>query len=454
MQHQLSRKDCREGPYIAPTCPDDCACRASAALTATAAAQTQAAAAIDGGAVAREVKRLLNEHYVLPEARAKFAAVLDKGIASGRYAVNDRMLLVTRLNENLDSVTPDKHLGVMYDPQRAKALASAPAGGGGDDAPPSPQAILQSERNNHGLTRMEVLPGNVRYLEISSFDWAGPSSERAYDTAMAFLAGGDAVIIDVRPNGGGSPEAVRYAVSHFIEPNKPLMTFYMGSQGEQSTASMPSTRAPRMVGKPLYVLSSSGSASAAEEFLGHIAGYKLGEVIGERSAGAGFRNEFFRLPSDLIISISVGRAVLASTGKDWEAVGIVPAVETSADKALDTAKVRTLQRIAQGAEPARKRQLEAIATALNAQISPVKTELPLAAYAGVYGQRAVKAGDKGLTIRRGDHPPSPLIAVGANRFAYADDPESTVTFAVSAGKSQALHLVRADGSEAHGERSN
>ena len=39
---------------------------------------------------------------------------------------------------------------------------------------------------------------------------------------MAFLAGGDAVIIDVRPNGGGSPDAVRYAVSHFIEPNKPV----------------------------------------------------------------------------------------------------------------------------------------------------------------------------------------------------------------------------------------
>jgi hypothetical protein len=414
---------------------------------------SQAASTIDGRAVALEVKRLLNQNYVLPEARPKFAAVLDKGIASGRYAVSDEALLVTRLNEDLALVTADKHLGVMYDPERSKALAAA-AGGGADDAPPSADEVRQSERNNHGLTRMEVLPGNIRYLEISSFDWAGPSSERAYDTAMAFLAGGDAVIIDVRPNGGGSPEAVRYAVSHFIAPNKPLMTFFMGGRGEESTASLPSTRAPRMVGKPLYVLSSKGSASAAEEFLGHIDGYKLGEVIGERSAGAGFRNEFFALPSGLIISISVGRAVLASTGKDWEAVGIAPALETSADKALDAAKVRALQRVAAGAEPKRKAQLEAIAAALNAQINPVKTELPLAAYAGVYGERTVQADDKGLTIRRGEHPPSQLIAVGPNRFAYANDPQSTVTFAVSAGKSGALHLVRADGSEAHGERSN
>ena len=414
----------------------------------------QEAAAVDGRAVAGEVKRLLNEHYVLPELRAKFAAVLDKGISSGRYDGALAEKLVELINADLASVTPDKHLGVMVDPERSRELASAPPRAGADDAPPTPEEIRGAERNNHGLKQMRVLPGNIRYLEIEGFQWAGPASERAYDTAMAFVAGGDAVIIDVRANGGGSPEAVRYAVSHFIAPNKPLMTFFMGSKGQESTSALANTRAPRMVGKPLYVLSSGASASAAEEFLGHIAGYKLGEVIGERSAGAGFRNEYFPLPSGMIISISVGRAVLASTGKDWEGVGIAPTVETAADKALDVAKVRAIRRVAEVSEPERKKQLTAIAAALDAQINPVKTELPLAAYAGVYGERTVQAGDKGLTIQRGRGPISPLIAVGPNRFAYASDPASTVTFAVSAGKANALHLVRADGSEDRGQRSN
>ena len=423
-------------------------------MAATAQTAPQASAAVDGPAVAAEVKRLLNAQYVLPELRAKFAAVIDKGIADGRYAVADVNLLATRLNEDLASVTPDKHLGVMVDPERSRALASAPPRAGADDAPPTPEEIRGAERNNHGLKQMRVLPGNIRYLEIEGFEWAGPASERAYDTAMAFLAGGDAVIIDVRANGGGSPEAVRYAVSHFIAPNKPLMTFYMGGRGEESTSSLASTKAPRMVGKPLYVLSSGASGSAAEEFLGHIAGYKLGEIIGERSAGAGFRNEYFALPSGMIISISVGRAVLASTGKDWEGVGIAPTVEIAADKALDLAKVRAIRKVAESSEPERKKQLAAIAAALDAQINPVKTELPLAAYAGVYGERTVQSGDKGLTIQRGKGPISPLIAVGPNRFAYANDPASTITFAVSAGKANALHLVRSDGSEDHGQRSN
>lgn len=414
----------------------------------------QSAAALDGTAVAHEVKRLLGQHYVLPQTRPKFAAVIDKGIASGRYAVSDPALLVTRLNQDLASVTPDKHLGVSFNPEQSRALASAPAPVAGQDGPPSAQAVRQAELSNHGLTRMEVLPGNIRYLEISGFQWAGAPSERAYDTAMAFLAGGDAVIIDLRPNGGGNAEAVRYAVSHFMEPNKPLMTFFEGENGVERTTSLPATKAPRMVGKPLYVLSSKGSASAAEEFLGHVAGYRLGDIIGERSAGAGFNNDYFALPSGMVISISVGRAVLASTGKDWEAIGIAPTVETSADKALAAARVRALGRVAEAAEPKRKAQLSAIAAALNAEINPVKTDLPLAAYAGVYGERTVKLGDKGLTIRRGENPMSPLIPVGPNRFAYANDPASTVTFTVSGGKSSALHLVRGDGSEDHGARSD
>ena len=65
----------------------------------------QAAAAVDGRAVAGEVKKLLNQHYVLPEARAKFAAVLDKGIASGRYDGAQAEKLVQLINADFATVT-------------------------------------------------------------------------------------------------------------------------------------------------------------------------------------------------------------------------------------------------------------------------------------------------------------------------------------------------------------
>jgi len=271
-------------------------------LAASSAAQVPPPAAqVHGRLIAGQVKKLLDANYVLPEARPKFDAVLDKNLAAGRYDTADPNELVNRINEDLRSVTPDKHLHVMYDPETSKALAAAPPDAGADDAPPTAEDIANAIRRNSGLVQMRILPGNIRYLETDGFMWAGEVTERAYDDAMRFLSGGDAVIIDMRRNGGGDPYAVRYLVSHFLAPNTPLMTFYMGSKGVSTTAALAKTIAPRMVGKPLYVLTSAGTASAAEEFTGHIAGYKLGgSGFSQRILPASRRHgdQHFGWPSD------------------------------------------------------------------------------------------------------------------------------------------------------------
>jgi len=411
-----------------------------------------ATAQIHGRAVAAAVRKLLDANYVLPETRPKFDAVLDKGIASGRYDVADPDRLVELINQDLHQVTPDKHLHVMHDPERSKDLAAAAPGAGADDAPPTAEEIADAQRRNSGLVQMRILPGNIRYLETDGFVWAGDVTERAYDDAMRFLAGGDAVIIDMRRNGGGSPAAVRYLVSHFLAPNTPLMTFYMGATRIDTTAAMPKTIAPRMVGKPLYVLTSGGTASAAEEFTGHVAGYKLGELVGENTAGAGFRNEFYPLPDGMVISISVGRAILASTGKGWEGVGFAPNSKSELANALDVAEAHALKQLASTASPDKRRGLEGQAAMLLAKVTPVKTALPLAAYSGVYGPRTVTVVDGALTIERQGGSTSKLVAIEPNTFAYENDPGSTVTFDVAGDQATALHLLRADGSTDDGTR--
>ncbi|WP_310467635.1 S41 family peptidase [Sphingomonas sp.] len=407
---------------------------------------SEARAPVDVAKLVAATRALLNRHYVLPALRPKFDAMLAEGLAAGRYADPDPEAVVRKINADLGRVTPDKHLGLMYDPAQSRALAAAPPNAGADDAPPSAADIANAAKQNHGLVQLKLLPGNIRYLETTGFVWAGEPSERAYDDAMRFLAGGDAVIIDMRRNGGGDPSAVRYMVSHFLPPNRPLMTFYMGSDRVDTSASLPALRAPRMVGKPLYVLTSGGSASAAEEFIGHVAGYKLGEIIGEKSAGAGFRNEFFALPEGMVISISVGRAVLASTGKDWEGVGIAPTTVVPVDKALETAQVHALRRLAQTAAPADRPELEAAATLLAAQVQPVATALPLAAYAGTFGERSVTLEDGKLAFqRRGGHKIS-IVPIGANRFAFVDDARTQLEFAVAGTAVTGFELFRNDGS--------
>jgi hypothetical protein len=175
----------------------------------------------------RTCKRILDANYVLPEVRPKLSAALSQGLAAGRYNVSDPSVLAERINADMSAVAHDKHLGMHYDPAQQARLAASPAGSGADDAPPSEEEIRQAKRLNHGITEMKVLPGNIRYMDLIGFFWGGKPTEEAYDNAMRFLRDGDAAIIDLRHNGGGSPDAVRYLISHFLEPNRPIVTFYM-----------------------------------------------------------------------------------------------------------------------------------------------------------------------------------------------------------------------------------
>ncbi|HEX8481309.1 MAG TPA: S41 family peptidase [Allosphingosinicella sp.] len=412
-----------------------------------------APARVDGRTVVAEIRRVLAANYVLPEVRPKLDAALARGLAEGRYDVSDPAVLLERVNADLTAVARDKHLSLEYDP-RASAEAAAPPPGPQEGSGPSPEQIRQAERRNHGFTEMKVLPGNVRYVNLQGFVWVGHKSAEAHDNAMRFLRDGDAAIIDLRQNGGGSPQAVQYLVSHFMEPNRPIVTFHMGASQVDRLSTLATLPAGRMIGKPLYVLTSGNSASAAEEFTGHVAGFKLGELIGATTAGAGFRNQFFPLPGGYVISVSVGRAVLASTGKDWEGVGIAPTTSVDPEKALDVAQMHAMRRLAAAAPAREKANYEATAAMLAAKLDPVATALPLAAYAGTFGERKVWLENGRLAFQREGGSKLMMVAIGANLFAFENDPMTRVEYKVAGSRATGFELQRGDGSRVAADRTS
>ncbi len=403
-------------------------------------------AKVDAKAVVADVRRIIAANYVLSDVRPKLDSALAQGLAAGRYNVSDPAELSDRVNADMKAVAHDKHLSMHYDPAQQTQLAARPPNAGADDAPPTPEEIRQATKFNHGILDMKVLPGNIRYIDLMGFFWGGKKTAEAYDNAIRFLRDGDAAIIDLRHNGGGSPDAVQYLISHFLEPNRPIVTFYMGANNVDHRSSLASLPAGRLVGKPLYVLTSGMTASAAEEFTGHVAGFKLGEIIGEKTAGAGFRNEFFPVAGGYVISVSIGRAVLASTGEDWEGVGIAPTTKVDSDKALDVAQVHALRRIASAAAGSEKRMLESQAAILDAKLNPLATALPIDRYAGTYGERTVRLDNGALTYQRQGGPKITLVSLGGNEFGIADDPMSRINFSTNGANVTALKLVRGDGS--------
>jgi len=404
------------------------------AMTQQPAPAAAAAAALDGRAVAAEVRRIVAERYVLPERRPALDAILARGLASGRYDVRDPSALAERINADLDTAGHDRHLNFNFNPRQAEILAA-----GRREEPDNSAYERQVRAANHGVSELRVLPGNVRYLAYDGFMWIGPESAAALDIAMRFLAGGEAVIVDLRRNGGGSPEAVQYLVSHFLPAERPLVTFYMNGRPEaEALSTLAELPAGRMVGKPLYVLTSNGTASAAEEFAGHVGGYRIGELVGETTAGAGFRNELVPVAGQFVLSVSVGRAVLASTGRDWEAVGHAPTVQTPIAGALDVAHALALRRLAAQAEGPQRARLEATAEGVAARAERRTPALPLAAYAGNYGERSILALDGRLWVRRGQRAPVALIPLGGNAFAYDVDPSIRLEFQVAGERATAF----------------
>ena len=419
-----------------------CAAQPGIAAQPNAARTAAPARQVDPRAVVDQVRRIIAERYVLPERWPALDAVLAEGLSSGRYNVGDPAALAERINADLARVGRDKHLNIRYDPRQAEIVAA-----GDNQAAPDPSAYERQVRaRNHSIAELKVLPGNVRYMDHRGNDWIGSESQAALNTALQFLSGGEAVIIDLRRNGGGNSQAADYIISHFLEADTPVATFHMsGSPSPNTVKTRKELQVPRMVGKPLYVLTSNGTMSAAEAFAGYVAGHRVGEVVGENTAGGGYRNAFEAIDGGFILSVSIGRAVLASTGKDWEAVGIAPTIPTPAAAALDVAHAHALRRLASTAPRQERARLEALADALAARHERRVPALPLTAYAGSYGERTIVVEDDRLVYQRGTRPREVLVPVGGNRFVLESDPSTAVEFAHSGERVAALLLGPAGG---------
>ena len=262
---------------------------------------------------------------------------------------------------------------------------------------------------------------------------------------MRFLSGGDAVIIDMRKNGGGDPAAVRYLVSHFLAPDTKLMTFYMGSNRVDTTAALPKTIAPRMVGKPLYVLTSGGTASAAEEFIGHVAGLQ---------AWRADRREHRRrrLPQPLLPSPR--RPVDQHLGRpggprlDRQRLGsrrLCARHRVPVDQALEVAEAHALKRLASTAPPEKRRPLEVQAAMLLAQTAPVQTALPLRPMRRLWRTDGDVRRRETLRSNAAGRAEQPDQSPSARTSSLRERSGATLTFDVAGIAATALHLVRSDG---------
>ncbi len=158
------------------------------------------------------------------------------------------------------------------------------------------------------------------------------------DRSMAIISGSDAIIIDLRKNGGGSPAMVQYLCSYFFGERVHLNSLYW-RQGDRTDEfwTLDEIGGKKLPNVPLFVLTSSRTFSGAEEFSYNMQTQKRATLIGETTGGGANPGGGFRVNADLTVFIPTGAAINPITGTNWEGVGVVPEIKTSAEEALEKA---------------------------------------------------------------------------------------------------------------------
>jgi len=379
-------------------------------LVDRAVAQTAGDVTIDArirAAVVEEVGRLLIEKYIFLDVAERIKDHIDGLLRDGAYDnLDDPVLFAQTLTDDLYEASQDRHFYVGYDPREA-GLVRAQESESDQDKQRAWEAHRERDRlTNFGFRKVENLAGNVGYVDIrflSNAEYAGQTAA----AAMNFLAGADAVIIDVRDTPGGYPNMVQLLCSYFVrgirEGRTHLNTFErrFDNSVEQfwTLAYVPG---PRMFDVDLYVLTSQHTGSGAEELASNLRNLERATLVGESTGGAAHPVTSVVIENDFVMHLPEGRPVNPISGTNWEGTGVEPHIEVSADRAFDTAYLMALEKQLQETEDEGQRFPIAWALdGLRAKLEPIElNETVLAGYAGIYGERRVLLEDGTLYYQR------------------------------------------------------
>ncbi len=169
--------------------------------------------------------------------------------------------------------------------------------------------------------------------------------------AMAAVHDADALIFDLRDNGGGDPRIVALISSYLFGEEPVHLNDIYRRQGvlPEQLWTQRDVVGPRFgPDKAVYVLTSRFTFSAAEAFAYDLQALGRATIVGETTAGGAHLSDAGPLVLGFDMLLPTGRAVSPVTGTDWEGTGVIPDVPVSAASALDTATSMARQALAEG----------------------------------------------------------------------------------------------------------
>jgi hypothetical protein len=291
----------------------------------------------------------LTEFYIYPDVAKKMVDAMRAHQKKGDYdSITDGYAFASRLTGDLKAVSHDGHLRVGCSPR------PVPPDDPADDdqsreQPASPEFVELMHQRNCAVVKVEHLPPNIGYIQIDGFfdrKTCGPT----ITSAFALVQYADALILDLRDNGGGSPEMVSYVASYLFAKRTHINDLYY-RHGNKTTQywTDPTVPGAKFVGKPVYVLASNRTFSGGEELTLDLKSQKRATIVGETTGGGAHPTGPHKVEEHFFVGVPSGRPINPITKGDWEGTGVAPDVKAPADDALDVAKKLALEAIAKNA---------------------------------------------------------------------------------------------------------
>jgi hypothetical protein len=271
----------------------------------------------------------IKQHHIDPLEAQKAADAL---LAHERQGDDDSATSTeefTRLaTMQMREATGDHQLELLYSPRAIPERSSGP--------PPALPTAYRDEalRANCAFERVEILPNNVGYLKLNAFPDTSVCQATA-TAAMAKLNDANAIIFDLRDNRGGFPSMVSLIAAYLFDHPE-----YMYCPLETTTAES-WTHSPvpdnKLANKPVYILTSPRTISAAEEFTYDLKMLKRATLVGETTAGANHAASLHAIGDNFYVATVEVRAINPYSKHNWNDTGVDPDVKVSAPDALNVA---------------------------------------------------------------------------------------------------------------------
>lgn len=365
--------------------------------------------------VLQSVIQKIENIYPFPEISKKTTIGLKSQISEEFYNKNQTPnSFATQVTNSLEKFSNDKHLDLIYNPKLAKALLEETES---DDLAYTKEEAEMEIWNNYGFKELSILDGNIGYLNLSVFfatDYAGKTA----DVAMSYFSNCNALIIDLRQNGGGWDDMVNYLLGYFIDNHEPLLRGISQSTLDSTyySATIPNyVSGKKLTDIPLYVLTSAATASAAEGFASHLKYFnEYTTIIGSKTRGAENPVTHLAINEHFVLQLPVWKKIYSSNPKVWEGVGILPDIESN--KAKRTAHLKALEKLIKTAT--NKTAIDKYQWALDGLIASYENidTKNINRYVGDYDKIKIIYKDGKLYYQNKERPVNKLIPISENYF--------------------------------------